>query len=264
MLRAIELNGVAVETNTLALAWGRLAAGDPEFVAPHLESPGKRTIAKTLDEIVARRVAFLTDYQDAAYAARYEAMVARVREAERRAHGEGSTALAEAAARSLFKLMAYKDEYEVARLYTEGSFLKRIQHEFEGDVRLTVHLAPPLLARTKPGRTEPQKMTFGSWMLTAFKGLAKLKRLRGTPFDIFSYTAERRTERALIGEYEAMIDAAVARMGEAPREWLLELLNLPQSIRGFGPVKDRAIAAYRQKRAELLAVPEPERPRTAA
>jgi len=262
--RAIELNGVAVETNRRAFAWGRLAAAEPAFVAPHLEEPGAEPIARTLDETIERRFAYLAAYQDRPYAERYAAVVNRLRRAEEGVYGRGATTLTGAAARSLFKLMAYKDEYEVARLYADGSFLARIRREFEGDVRLTFHLAPPFLARPRPGETEPRKMTFGPWMLKAFGLLARLKRLRGTALDPFGRTHERRQERALIGEYEGMIEEAIARMGSARVEDLAEYLSLPEAIRGFGPVKERAIERFRERRAEILARPAAPQPRPLA
>ncbi|MFN3686225.1 indolepyruvate ferredoxin oxidoreductase family protein [Salinarimonas sp.] len=249
--RAIELNGVAIEANKLAFAWGRIAAADAAFVAPHLEEPGREPIAKDLDTIVARRVAFLTDYQDAAYAARYAQIVARVREAEARAV-PGASALAEAVAKNLFKLMAYKDEYEVARLYTDGAFLRRIAREFEGEVRLSFHLAPPFLARPRPGESEPRKMTFGPWMLGAFRMLAKLKRLRGTALDPFGYAHERRTERALIGEYEALLEEILSRLDRDRHAAAVALASIPDKIRGFGPVKARNLAAAKAQEAALL------------
>jgi indolepyruvate ferredoxin oxidoreductase len=250
--RAIELNGVAVEMNRRAFAWGRLLAADPDVVAAHLPEAALPPVARTLEEIVARRAAFLADYQDEAYAARYRARIEAVAAAERHAYGEGATALAEAAARGLFKLMAYKDEYEVARLHTEGSFLARLKRDFQDGARLSFHLAPPLIARAGPdGR--PRKMRFGPWILPVFRGLARLKRLRGTALDPFGYTHERREERALIGEYEGLIETAIARMGVARPEDLAELLGLPEAIRGYGPVKAEALARARARRDEILA-----------
>ena len=145
--------------------------------------------------MIARRVAFLTDYQNAAYATRYSDLVAKARAAEEQ-KTPGRTGLAEAVARNLFKLMAYKDEYEVARLYTDGTFTKQIEQTFEpGSLRFEFHLAPPLLARVDKITGEPRKMSFGPWMMKAFGLLRRFKGLRGTAFDPFGYTAERRTER---------------------------------------------------------------------
>jgi indolepyruvate ferredoxin oxidoreductase len=253
--RALALNGVAVEANRRAFAWGRLAAGDPDFVAGFLDdapSAERRPAAATLDEIVARRVAFLTDYQDADYAGRYRAQVERVRAAERKLFGrEGK--LSEAVARNLFKLMAYKDEYEVARLYTDGSFAKRVAGEFEGPVRLTFHLAPPLLSRTRPGETEPRKMSFGPWMMSAFKLLARLRRLRGTALDPFGWTEERRLERRLIDEYVAMLDEMLPLLSPQTYDTSVRLAALPEDISGFGPVKLRSIEKAAEERRTLMA-----------
>jgi indolepyruvate ferredoxin oxidoreductase len=246
--RAIELNGIAVDQNRRAFAWGRLAAADPGFVS-HFAGDGHLP-ARTLEEIVGKRVAFLAAYQNAAYAERYRVRVDETRAAERQALG--SETLTEAVAKSLFKLMAYKDEYEVARLYAEGGFAKRIERDFEGPVKLKLHLAPPLLSRPRPGATEPRKIEFGPWMLPLFRVLARLKRLRGTALDPFGYTAERRAERRLIAEYEALIDMLLPRLGSADPAILLELLRLPEKICGFGPVKERAIAAAEARKTELL------------
>jgi indolepyruvate ferredoxin oxidoreductase len=246
--RAIELNGIAVDQNRRAFAWGRLATADPGFVT-HFAGDGHHP-ARTLEEIVGKRVAFLAAYQNAAYAERYRVRVDETRAAERQALG--SETLTEAVAKSLFKLMAYKDEYEVARLYAEGGFAKRIERDFEGPVKLKLHLAPPLLSRPRPGATEPRKIEFGPWMLPLFRVLARLKRLRGTALDPFGYTAERRAERRLIAEYEALIDMLLPRLGSADPAILLELLRLPEKIRGFGPVKERAIAAAEARKTELL------------
>jgi len=234
--RAIALNGVSVERNRQALAWGRLASADPDFVrrASGREPPEP----ETLDQVIARRVAFLTAYQDAAYAARYEAKVARVRAAEATL---GSEALTEAVAHSLFKLMAYKDEYEVARLHMETGFLEELDREFEGDFRVRYHLAPPFLNSRKDARGRPRKRSFGPWIQTPFKVLARLKALRGTPFDVFGYTAERRTERALIAWYENLVEDMLRALKGQRLPDLVALARVPMEIRGFGPVKEAAI-----------------------
>ncbi|NNM71065.1 indolepyruvate ferredoxin oxidoreductase family protein [Enterovirga aerilata] len=262
--RAIELNGEAVQMNLDAFEWGRRAAAEPEavraIVAAGKASADTTDLSQTLDEAVARRVAFLTDYQDAGYAKRYRDLVERVRAAEAKAV-PGSTALAEAVARALFKLMAYKDEYEVARLYTNGHFAKQIASTFEGDnLRFEFHLAPPLLARTDRRTGEPRKMSFGPWMLKAFGMLAKLKGLRGTPFDIFGYTHERKVERQLVADYVKLLDEILAGLTPANHATAVGLAALPGKIRGFGHVKARHLAAAKKEEAELLArfrSPEP-------
>ncbi len=242
--QAVTLNGVAVAGNRLALAWGRLVAADPAFVAAQGE-PAPET-EQGLDALVARRAAYLAEYQDAAYAARYRDRVAAVR-------ARAGDAAADAVARSLFKLMAIKDEYEVARLHSDPAFHARLAREFEGPVRPTFHLAPPVLARPRPGETEPRKIAFGPWLLPVLRGLSALKRLRGTRLDPLRLVAERREERAILAEYEMQIDAALALVGRADGDILRDLLAAPQAIRGFGPVKARAIAAWRTRSAALLA-----------
>ncbi|MCA3565151.1 MAG: indolepyruvate ferredoxin oxidoreductase family protein [Methylocystis sp.] len=253
--RAIELNGEAVKMNIEAFRWGRRTAHDQAAVEAMVAAARKPTetrhISGTLQEMVDRRAAFLTDYQDAAYARRYRMAVARIQKAELE-RTPGQTALTDAVARYFFKLMAYKDEYEVARLYTDGSFLKQLQAEFDGDIRLEFHLAPPLLGK-KDAQGNPVKTAFGPWMLKAFGVLAKLKRLRGTGLDIFGYSAERRMERQLIGEYEGMIDYVAARLNPANHAIAVGLASVPEKIRGFGHVKERHAAAALAEREALMA-----------
>ncbi|WP_084327739.1 indolepyruvate ferredoxin oxidoreductase family protein [Salinarimonas rosea] len=254
--RAIALNGEAVPMNLEAFRLGRRAAAHPEGLArlvASLKAPTKaRTLSQTLDEAVARRVEFLTAYQSKRYARAYERLVARVREAEAD-KVPGSDALAQAVARNLFKLMAYKDEYEVARLYSDGSFQQQVNQTFEGEnLRYTFHLAPPLLAPRDKKTGLPRKLTFGPWMMKAFGGLAKLKGLRGTPLDVFGYTAERRTERRLVREYEALLEEIVARLSRETHVTAVGLASLPAKIRGFGHVKERNLAAAKAEEAALL------------
>ncbi|MEC9243273.1 MAG: indolepyruvate ferredoxin oxidoreductase family protein [Pseudomonadota bacterium] len=240
LTQAIVLNGVAIEKNHRAFLIGRLAAEKPDSLKGLLDP--KPQIDGTLDEIVTRREAFLTDYQNATYAARYRRLVDRVRAAEA---PFGSDAVSRAAARSLFKLMAYKDEYEVARLHTETGFSARIAGEFEGDYRIVHHLAPPFLASGTDARGRPLKREFGPWVRLPFRMLARMKRLRGTAFDPFGYTAERRMERALIGWYEAHVEKALAKLDAGNAETLAETLALPMQIRGYGPVKEEAAKRIR-------------------
>jgi indolepyruvate ferredoxin oxidoreductase len=262
--RAIELNGEAVKMNLDAFEWGRRAAAEPDAIAAILADVSAASdstdLSETLDELVARRIAFLTDYQDAGYARRYRDQVERVRAAEEKAV-PGSTALTDAVARALFKLMAYKDEYEVARLYTNGHFAKQIAATFEGEnLRYEFHLAPPLLARVDPHTGEPRKMSFGPWMLKAFGVLAKFKGLRGTAFDLFGYTHERKLERQLIVDYVKLLDEILAGLSPANHATAVGLATLPGKIRGFGHVKARHLEAVRKEEAELLArfrSPEP-------
>ncbi|GAC1549841.1 MAG: indolepyruvate ferredoxin oxidoreductase family protein [Beijerinckiaceae bacterium] len=255
ILKAIELNGEAVEMNSSAFVWGRRAAADPAavdaFVAPLRKPTASRQLSQTLDEIVDRRVAFLTAYQNAGYAERYRALVRRVAETERM-RVPSESGLAEAVARYLFKLMAYKDEYEVARLYTDGSFAKQVAATFEGDMRMEVHLAPPILGR-KDDKGRPKKTTFGPWMFKAFGLLARFKFLRGTALDIFGYSEERRTERKLIADYEAMIDDVLGRLSPQNHAIAIALASIPEKIRGFGHVKARHLGPAKAEEADLLA-----------
>jgi indolepyruvate ferredoxin oxidoreductase len=254
--RAIELNGVAIEFNRRAFSWGRQAAIEPALVAaratPAEAMPESHRPSQSLDEIITRRVEFLTSYQNPAYAARYARWVERVRGVESAAL-PGSTSLADAVARALFKLMAYKDEYEVARLYTDGDFLKRVGEQFEGDYRLRFHLAPPLFADRDPATGHLRKRDYGPWMLTAFHALARLKSLRGTVFDPFGRTEERRAERQAIAYYEAHLDEIAASLTADNHAVAVELAALPLEIRGFGHVKDANRQRVMAKTENLLA-----------
>ncbi|MDB5883231.1 MAG: putative indolepyruvate ferredoxin oxidoreductase, alpha and beta subunit [Ramlibacter sp.] len=250
LVRAMELNAVAVDNNKAAFEWGRRAAQDWASVEKLLGGAQVIEFKKreTLDNLIARRVEFLTAYQNAAYAAQYRDFVQKVRLAETTL---GKTALAEAVARYLFKLMAYKDEYEVARLHTETGFQERIAAMFEGDYKINFHLAPPALARRNE-KGELQKRKFGPGMLTAFRVLAKLKGLRGTPLDFFGRTAERRTERALIGQYRASIEQVLASLTAQNHSFALEIARIPERIKGFGHVKDRNLATARLEWDRLM------------
>ena len=252
--RAIELNGAAVEMNKQAFLWGRRAALDlaavQRTVAASTAIPPGRVLSRTLEEIIERRAAALTDYQNAAYAARYRVLVERVRAAEA-ADAKGLSGLTEAVARYYFKLLAYKDEYEVARLYTDGNFRKALEAQFEGDYRLEFHLAPPLLAEVDPLTGHARKRGYGPWMLRLFGVLARLKTLRGTVFDVFGYSAERRMERQLIVEYEQTIERVLASLTPANHGAAVELASLPERIRGFGHVKQRHLDDARRQQAAL-------------
>ena len=255
--RAIELNGEAVGMNKAAFHWGRRAAVDraqvDALVKPATAAASDaRHLSESFDETVARRVKFLTAYQNAAYAARYRATVDRVKAAEA-ARAPGKCGLADAVARYLFKLMAYKDEYEVARLYSDGAFLRQVAGTFEGnDLRFEFHLAPPLLARRDRTTGLPRKMSFGPWLLPAFRLLAKLKFLRGTPFDPFGRMLERRTERKLIEDYESMLDQVLAALTPDNHHLAVGLAAIPEKIRGFGYVKERHLLAAKADEAALL------------
>jgi indolepyruvate ferredoxin oxidoreductase len=255
ILRAIELNGAAVESNRQAFEWGRRAAIDAAGVKRAAKPRGARSdserFSHNLDEVVLRRRQFLVDYQDEAYAGRYEEFVSRVkREEEYRV--PGSTALTEAVARYLFKLMAYKDEYEVARLHTQTGFMARIAEQFEGDYRVNLHLAPPLWAKTDPATGEPRKRAYGPWMLALMGMLAKLKGLRGSALDPFGYSAERRTERRLIEEYERTVSILLERVTPENIALAVEIASIPEHIRGYGHVKARHLKDARARQAQLM------------
>ena len=251
LMRAMELNGVQVANNQSAFEWGRRCAHDLAAVQALLAPAQVIEFVKkpTLASVVARRVEFLTAYQNAAYAGDYQAFVAKVQAAEEKL---GGTRLAEAVARYLFKLMAYKDEYEVARLHTDRSFTDKIAGMFEGDYKVVHHLAPPLLAK-RNDKGELVKQSYGPWMRKAFGVLARFKGLRGSVLDPFGYSQERQTERALIGEYRACIDELLAKLSGENLALAVEIASIPEDIRGYGHVKDRHLSAARAKWSALMA-----------
>lgn len=262
--KAIELNGAAVKMNQTAFLWGRRAAVDlaavERLIAPKSEVVTSLRISGTLDEIIERRVEFLTAYQDAAYARRYLALVEKVRDAEARI--KGHSGLSEAVARYYFKLLAYKDEYEVARLYTDGTFAEKITSMFEGEYKLHFHLAPPLFAKRNPETGELLKSEYRGWAFTAFKLLAKLKFLRGGALDVFGYSAERRTERQLISQYEQVVNELIAALSTENHSLAVRIASIPDDIRGYGHVKERSLVQATAKQAELLSLfrsPQPKR-----
>jgi indolepyruvate ferredoxin oxidoreductase len=252
MLRAIELNGASVDANKRAFAWGRLAAHEPDLVAAEAELKPQAKPVETLDELIARRVEFLTAYQNTAYAERYRGLVETVRAAEK-AESPGFTSLAGAVARNYFKLLAYKDEYEVARLYTDGSFKAALEKEFEGKLDLEFHLAPPMFNKPDPITGRPKKTKFGPWAMRMFKLLAAMKGLRGTAFDIFGRGEDRKTERRLIAEYETLIAELVAGLTPANHALAVTLAAIPDQIRGYGPVKQASVETAKARQMELLA-----------
>ena len=249
--KAIEVNGVAVAFNLLAFRLGRLAAAKPEAIAALMPASAAQPVAEDLEAMIARRGDFLTDYQDAAYAARYRGVVEAARAAE--AALGGSTEFAAAVARYAFKVMAYKDEYEVARLYADPAFARRLRETFAGDYRIAYHLAPPLLARRDANTGLPKKSAYGPWMGVAFKLLARLKGLRKSRLDPFGWTAERRAERALRDQYLADIAHLSASLGPASHATAVQIAEIPEQIRGYGHVKSKAMAAAAAERERLLA-----------
>jgi indolepyruvate ferredoxin oxidoreductase len=247
--RAIELNGTAVAASKQAFAWGRLAVHDRAAVQRAAGAVSQPVLEHTLDEWMARHVAWLTSYQDASYAERYRHTLGPVIAAARRVGADD--ALPIAAAKSLYRLMAYKDEYEVARLYTDGSFTDALADAFEGDMRVEVHLAPPLFAKKDPQTGVPRKRKFGPWMFTAMRTLARLRRLRGTALDPFGRTAERRMERALVTEFEAVLADIASQLRADNIAVATALAAAPQEMRGFGHVKEKNVAIGRARIAEL-------------
>lgn len=250
IMRAMQLNAVAVEGNQRAFEWGRSAAMDSSLVSGAAAPAPIAFVRKaSLETRIAERVAFLTTYQHARYAQTYADVVARVRKAEQSV-GLGSR-LTEAVMMGLFKLMAYKDEYEVARLHTDKAFLDRIARDYEPGFRIVHHLAPPLLARRNE-RGELIKRRFGSWVRPIMHVLAGLRFLRGTPLDIFGYTDERRTERALVGEYRACIDTLLPDLSERNLDLAVRIASIPDGIRGYGHIKERHLGQAREKWRDLM------------
>jgi len=255
IMRAIELNGTSIEANRQSFRWGRLAAVDPARVlaaAIPEAKPESQRLSGNLDEVIRRRTEFLTAYHDAGYATRYVDFVTRVMKGESE-KTPGTTALTEAVARYYFKLLAIKDEYEVARLYSDGEFAKRVAAQFEGDYKLTFHLAPPLTNHPEAKTGEARKRTYGPWMMTVFRLLAKCRRLRGTALDVFGRTAERRMERQLVTDYEALINEMLPRLNAQNHGIAVELASIPEQIRGYGHVKERHLAVAKAREAQLVA-----------
>jgi indolepyruvate ferredoxin oxidoreductase len=251
--QAIELNGAAVPMNLAAFRWGRRAAADPTCIDSAL-APTERKIvafkpAETLDDLIGARMKHLAAYQDARLAERYQTLVEGVRQAEQ---ALGLIGLAREVALSYAKLLAYKDEYEVARLHTEAAFQSALERQFDGGYRLKFHLAPPLLAKRDPATGHLIKQQFGGWVLPLFRILARMKMLRGTRLDPFGYTAERRQERELIVQYETLVDELLAGLTPANHDLAVRLAALAQDIRGFGHVKQARLQAVERTRAELL------------
>ena len=245
--RAIEINGIAADANKQAFLWGRRAAHAPERMAQLTAEPAKCR-PSSLEALIEDRCRRLSAYQNAAYAETYAAFVARVRE-----HDAGpEQRLAGAVAASLHKLMAYKDEYEVARLYSDGEFTRQLKAQFSGNYRLRLHLAPPLLAKRDPATGHPLKRAFPGWTLKLFGVLARFRFLRGTAFDPFGHTVERRRERRDIDEYRTLIEGLLPRLTSANYDTAVALAKLPMQLRGFGHVKDANRVKLGERRERLL------------
>ncbi len=267
IIKAIELNGQSVQMNTSAFDWGRRAAIDqngvetlatptvivnlPEKLEGTLTAASGNT--QNIDQLIKDRFSRLTDYQNKRYAQRYLSIIENVRKAEQQLGINDKLPLTNNAAKNLYKLMAYKDEYEVARLHSSEKFTESINQQFEGDFTLKYHLAPPLLARKDPVTGVPAKREFGAWMSSLFKLMAPLKKLRGTPFDPFGYTVERRLERQLRNDYEAMLTQLCTTLSHTNYSLACELTELPDNIRGYGHVKSESIKQYQANREALLA-----------
>ena len=248
--RAIELNGVAVDFNKQAFLWGRRCANQPDRVLGLVQEGEIEEPPNTLDAVIADRMERLSAYQNAAYAGAYREQLERVQVSDFRS--QSSDSIAFTVAQQLFRLMAYKDEYEVARLYSDDTFRRRIAEQFEGDYALRFNLAPPLLSKRDPGTGELVKREFGPWVETAFGLLAKLRFLRGTAFDLFGYTQERRQERADIDDYLQLLDLVLPQLDDDNYDTVLELVRLPSGLRGFGHVKDRNREQMRVRIQALL------------
>jgi indolepyruvate ferredoxin oxidoreductase len=249
---AIRLNGTFVEGNLRTFALGRLAAHAPELLARQIGEITDGVLPATLKDVLAGRMRLLIAYQDEVYADLYRDFVNDVKDRVEARQLNGGEAFVREVALTLARLMAYKDEYEVARLYTDPQFMQRLRRQFSGKFRMTFHLAPPLLpGRDASGR--PRKRAFGPWILTLFRVLAALKRLRGTALDPFGYTAERRMERRLIEDYRALINDIVDRLDQANLPVALELARAAAQVAGFGPVKRAAVTAYESRLPALLA-----------
>jgi indolepyruvate ferredoxin oxidoreductase len=257
ILQAIEVNGVSIKMNTQAFQLGRLAAADPARLEAMMKGQDETVAPKTLDamsldEIITHRSAHLADYQNAALAERYRGLVRRVRDAA--TDGGFDDALPRAVAINYAKLLAYKDEYEVARLFTDGRFEKQLRDQFEGDdLKFSFNLAPPILGGGLDALGRPKKRAFGAWMMPVFRTLAKLRFLRGTPFDIFGSSADRKLERDLIAGYEKDVATVLGLLSPANVDVAVELLSLPDRIRGYGPVKEKAIADAKARYTQLAA-----------
>jgi indolepyruvate ferredoxin oxidoreductase len=254
--QAIEVNGVAIKMNTQAFRLGRLAAADPARIVAMMKGQDETATAKTLDamsldEIIAHRSALLGEYQNERLAGRYRKLVSQVRNAALdRGFGEE---LPRAVAINYAKLLAYKDEYEVARLYTDGRFEKQLRDQFDGDYKISFNLAPPLLGGARDALGRPRKRAFGAWIVPVFRVLARMRFLRGTAFDIFGYSAERGLERDLIAGYEKDVAHILSILSPLTLDTSIEILSLPDRVRGYGPVKEKAVADAKVRYAQLAA-----------
>jgi len=250
IIQAITLNGVSVDANKRAFACGRVVAARG---LPTVAEPVTLMQPETWLALVDRRAEELTRYQDAKYAASYRTLVAHCAATEQRMLEETNRfVLTKAVANALFKLMSYKDEYEVARLYSKPEFIAELRQQFEGDYKLRFHLAPPFLARPRAGNAVPRKIAFGPWMMHVFAVLARMRVLRGTALDPFGYTDERRLERRLIDDYKALVDRILSGLSPATLDAAVQLARLPEKVRGFGHVKQASVEHAKREEQQLL------------
>ncbi|MDO6823553.1 indolepyruvate ferredoxin oxidoreductase family protein [Marinobacter sp. 1_MG-2023] len=255
LMKAIELNGVAVERNKEAFGWGRVAATDVKVITDLLNT-GEARVEEVkaepgLDELINIRHKHLVGYQSRRWADRYTTLVKQVREAEEKL-GETNNLLTRAVAQQLYRFMAFKDEYEVARLFAETDFMKEVNNTFEGDFKVHFHLAPPIMNRGTDAQGRPRKRQFGPWMFRVFRLLAKFRVLRGTPVDPFSYSADRKMDRAQLKEYQQLVERIVSELDASNYDTFLQLAELGSEIRGYGPVREQAAEAVQEKHSQLI------------
>ena len=254
-MRAIELNGVQIPMNQGAFQWGRAAAHDkallPVSERPVADVLEHRKISETADEVIERRVVRLTEYQNAAYADRFVQRLTQIKTLEEKVGGKQGQ-LTKAVAQNLYKLMAIKDEYEVARLYSNGDFLKQVSSQFESWDSFEFHLAPPLFSK-RDDKGHLIKKQYGPWMMKAYGWLAKARFLRGGLFDVFGYTAERKMERELLTDYEVVLDEIAGELSTKNLKAAIALAKYPETIRGFGHVKERNVESAMNERIRLRA-----------
>uniref|UniRef100_UPI003A927BDE indolepyruvate ferredoxin oxidoreductase family protein n=1 Tax=Marinobacter segnicrescens TaxID=430453 RepID=UPI003A927BDE len=263
LMKAIELNGVAIDRNKEAFGWGRLAAVNPRAITDLLTDNQPQAVEvkaePTLDQLIDTRYNHLVAYQNRRWADRYRIVIEGVRKAEQNL-GHTNGLLTRAVAQQLYRFMAYKDEYEVARLFAETDFMKEVNDTFEGDFQVHFHLAPPLMNRGTDAQGRPKKRKFGPWMFRAFKVLARLRSLRGTPIDPFRYSADRKLDRAMLKDYQALVNRIQKELNANNYDTFLQLAELPADVRGYGPVREQAAKAIRDKQQQLYKALDTGRP----
>jgi len=253
LMQAVELNGVALEKNRMAIAVGRIAASNPDALRQRLHATDMSLPEReSVEECIEKYCNYLVEYQSVRYSTKYRNTITTFGEGLSAVSSTDSEQLVRNAARCLYKLMACKDEYEVARLQTDDSFRAKLDDQFEPGYQVSYHMAPPLLSIAKDWRGRPKKREFGGWLRYPMTGLAKCKRLRGTPIDIFGYTAERRLERSLVGWYQALLDQCMQSVDSDNLSLWLAILATPDDIRGYGIVKEESITVAKNKVEQSL------------